>query len=275
MTEYEEYYPDTLTGVLRRGDSGVDVKLLQTLLNEHDFYLTVDGVFGKHTYNAVTAIQRRFNLVVDGIVGAKTLSVLNRRRDDPRLLSQEDLVYAANVLEVELAVVMALSHVESRGNGFLACGKPVILFERHVFNRRLKHHGVNTDPYLVSHPEVVNTRMGGYKGGISEYTRLEQAMGIHKEAALESASWGSYQIMGFHWSRLGYKSIDEFVGKMYLSEREHLEALVRFIRNEPRLHKAMQSKSWSVIARLYNGPAYANHTPPYDVRLQEAYGLFS
>lgn len=47
--------------------------------------------------------------------------------------------------------------------------------------------------------------------------------------ALSSASWGSFQIMGFHAKNLGYSSTQEFVDKMYIHEREHLRAFGRFL----------------------------------------------
>lgn len=71
-----------------------------------------------------------------------------------------------------------------------------------------------------------------YLGGEQEYKRLAKAIGLSndnfREAALCSASWGSFQIMGYHFSKLGYKTIDEFVSKMKL-EAEHLNAFGLFL----------------------------------------------
>lgn len=49
---------------LRKGSTGADVEYLQTLLGE-----SVDGDFGPLTDAAVRAAQKKYGLVVDGIVG--------------------------------------------------------------------------------------------------------------------------------------------------------------------------------------------------------------
>lgn len=57
-------------------------------------------------------------------------------------------------------------------------------------------------------------------------------------AALESASWGAFQIMGYHWQRLGYASVQDFVTAMSASESQQFEVFTRFIETDPVLHKA-------------------------------------
>lgn len=57
--------------VLRRGASGDDVKHLQTLIG-----VTPDGEFGPLTEAAVRAFQQKKSIVVDGIVGPHTWSLL-------------------------------------------------------------------------------------------------------------------------------------------------------------------------------------------------------
>lgn len=65
--------------VLKRGSRGQDVKCLQTLLNENGYNLTVDGVFGKLTEQAVRDFQARHIdacKIVDGICGRLTWTAL-------------------------------------------------------------------------------------------------------------------------------------------------------------------------------------------------------
>ena len=66
------------TGLLRKGDKGDDVKLLQHRLNLLGWRLTEDGIWGVQTDSAVRGYQYRAGLTVDGIVGAKTKAALIR-----------------------------------------------------------------------------------------------------------------------------------------------------------------------------------------------------
>ena len=64
--------------LLRKGDKGDDVKLLQHRLNLLGWQLTEDGIWGVQTDSAVRGYQYRAGLTVDGIVGAKTRAALIR-----------------------------------------------------------------------------------------------------------------------------------------------------------------------------------------------------
>lgn len=58
--------------VLKRGDSGDQVKDLQTKLNQNGANLEVDGVFGPQTEAEVKKLQQNNGLTVDGKVGPET-----------------------------------------------------------------------------------------------------------------------------------------------------------------------------------------------------------
>ena len=75
------YFAQTHTAspdLLRKGDRGDDVKLLQHRLNLLGWQLTEDGIWGVQTDSAVRGYQYRAGLTVDGIVGAKTRAALIR-----------------------------------------------------------------------------------------------------------------------------------------------------------------------------------------------------
>lgn len=57
---------------IKYGDTGNDVKTLQSALNRAGYGLTVDGVFGSKTTSAVKDFQKKHGLSADGIVGDKT-----------------------------------------------------------------------------------------------------------------------------------------------------------------------------------------------------------
>ncbi|MGI4815401.1 MAG: N-acetylmuramidase domain-containing protein [Janthinobacterium lividum] len=253
----------------RFGDQGDDIGLLQRRLEKAGCQVAASHIYDAATEAAVMQLQQKYGLVVDGIAGPKTLNALAAGRRHPKHLTDADLAWAADVLNVPLAAIRAVNEVESRGCGFLPDGRPVILFERHIFWRQLKHHGVDPQPIAQALPDIVSQRPGKYLGGAAEYMRLASAEHFHAGAAYESASWGAFQIMGCHWSALGYSSVDHFVACMENSESDQLEAFVRFVTADAALLAAMRSRRWTQVAKLYNGPNYARHL--YDVKLARAY----
>ena len=253
---------------MRKGDTGAAVRELQHRLAAIGFKVEKDGWFGDRTEDAVSGFQQRVGLVVDGIAGPKTLAVLETGSRPARLLGQADIAKAAEDLGVSVAAVMAVNEVESLGRGFLPDGRPVILYERHIMHRLLAEAGHDADALAAKYPNVVYPRRGGYAGGAAEHARLATACGIDRACALQSASWGQYQVMGFHWQICGYDSVEAFVEAMRGGEGAHLEAFVRFIAADPALHKALKGRKWAEFARLYNGPAYKDNL--YDQRLARA-----
>lgn len=264
--------------VLRHGDRGQEVRNLQQRLNKHGAGLDTDGDFGDATEAAVRNYQRQVGLVIDGIAGTKTALSL-AGGDCSNLLQHALLVNAAARLGVELAAIMAVNEVESQGSGFLDNGKPKILFERHIMYRQLStprapgddaaELKAHIDQLVVAQPNLVNPKPGGYAGGTAEHQRLANARLIDDLCALESASWGAFQVMGYHAVRLGYASVADFADRMARNENEQFEAFVRFIEADPTLLKALKGKKWAVFAKAYNGPNYARNL--YDTKLERAY----
>lgn len=263
---------------LRHGDRSQAVLILQKNLNKHGAKLVADGDYGDATEAAVRAYQVQVGLVADGIVGSKTQTSL-AGGDCAQLLRNNDLVAAAERLDVPLASIYAVNEVESKGKGLLDNGKPVILFERHIMYRQLANPRTagddaaelkrHADQLAAANPALVNPKPGGYIGGTAEHQRLAMARLIDDTAALESASWGAFQIMGFHWKRLGYANVQEFVAAMSAGESQQLDAFTRFIETDPVLHKALKARKWAEFAKLYNGPDYQRNL--YDIKLQRAY----
>lgn len=73
--------------VLKRGDRGEYVRVLQYYLNFLGFFnsklpqISVDGIFGQETYDAVLTFQRVYGLTVDGIVGRGTWNQIQNAYD--------------------------------------------------------------------------------------------------------------------------------------------------------------------------------------------------
>lgn len=179
-------------------------------------------------------------------------------------ISEEDYIKASKMLDCDVAAIKAFAKVESRGSGFLSDGRPVILFERHIFNRFLKKKGMTCED-----KSICATKAGGYLGGSKEHDRLEKAVKIDRESALQSASWGVFQVMAFNWKLCGYTSLQDFINAAYRSESDHLNMFVGFIKANRTLLEAVRNKNWDIAARIYNGPGYQKNA--YDVKLAKAY----
>jgi len=179
-------------------------------------------------------------------------------------LKEIDFQNAAKEIGVEIAAIKAVVDVESQGSGFLQDGRPKILFEAHIFSSMTNHI------YDVSHPNISSRKWNKslYKGGAREYDRLNEAILLNKIAALESASYGLFQIMGFNYKICGWNDVETFVNDMYKNEGEHLKAFAGFIKAN-KLEKHLQNKDWPKFAKGYNGPAYAQNK--YDIKMREAY----
>nr|WP_067298336.1 N-acetylmuramidase domain-containing protein [Marinobacterium profundum] len=180
-------------------------------------------------------------------------------------LSDSGLEQICDTLGVGGAEVWAVLSVETRGFGFLENRKPRILFERHIFHRR-------TDgAFDQENPNISNSAPGAYSGGPAEYARLEAAMQLNTQAALESASWGIGQVMGFNYAVAGYADVNVMVDAMVADEDSQILAMAHFIKGN-NLATAMQRKNWEAFARGYNGPAFRKND--YDVRLAAAHARF-
>lgn len=258
--------------LLKMGSKGAPVAVLQRELKSLGYNIGkagADGHFGRDTHKAVVNFQKERGLVPDGKVGSKTNKALQGGSCD-NMLRGDSLTKAAKRLGVDTATVFAINEVETRGSGFFAVGKPAILYERHIMRRRLKANG---QKHTGLSPDLVNSSSGGYLGGLGEYRRLNAAMEIHEQSALESCSWGAFQIMGYHWLFLGYDSIYDFTERMKESEDEHFEALVRFIEKQPHLHNALKAKDWATFSAGYNGRDYWRDG--YHHKLAAAYEQYS
>lgn len=250
--------------VLKRGSKGAAVADVQRLLK-----ITADGDYGASTEKAVIAFQRKAGLVVDGAAGPRTLDALRAGERSDKALTEGDIANAAERLGVSASHIRAVCAVESDGSGFMSDGRPDVLFERHVFYQRLKAAGRDVADLAARFPNLVAAKRGGYAGGMAEWGRLNSATTIDRAIAFESASWGLFQIMGYHWRNLGYDSAEHFAERMQSDEGEHLAAFVRFVEKAPMMLRALRESRWAAFARLYNGPAYSENL--YDAKLAAAF----
>ena len=105
-------------------------------------------------------------------------------------MSNTGLVHACEALGAAPTDLWAVLSVETEGFGFLGDRRPQILFERHIFH---KQTGGKFD---AENPDISNKFPGGYAGHSGEYPRLQRALALARDAALQSTSWGIGQVMG-------------------------------------------------------------------------------
>jgi len=254
------------------------ILLLQAFLREGGYLTVIDGKFGSGTERAIKHYQRDNSLVVDGIVGEKSWTRLYQQFPDllsrivSKYLSESDITETANDHDLDVALLKSVNEVESSGAGFIV-DRPKILFEGHVFWKELKKQDIDPKKFKNDHPNIVYSKWthSHYLGGELEYLRLEEAISINREAALKSASWGAFQIMGFNAESIGFSSVESFVKSMKLHEREHLKAVVAFLEKNNLMDK-LRAKNWRAFARGYNGPSYEKNN--YHIKLERAYARY-
>lgn len=186
-----------------------------------------------------------------------------------RALTDQDFRDAATALDCDAAAIRAVCQVEAPRGGFNPDGSPVTLFEGHKFFK------FTSGKYAVQAPDLCYptwTRRHYGKTWQQEQERLQRAMALNRDAALKSASWGKFQIMGFNHHLVGFETIQQFVNAMYAGEREQLLAFVRFVQTSG-LAPSLRRQDWAGFAHGYNGPAYADNK--YDSKMAAAFAKFT
>ncbi|TFU03708.1 DUF3380 domain-containing protein [Polymorphobacter arshaanensis] len=284
-----------ITSPVGRGqpNKATDVKLVQQLLNYCVKALALPplaetGVLDPATEAAILAFQGKIVKLAkpDGVIspGRNTIKKLvSEARIVPPAPSPatpapspaEDaaandaqIAAAAKLIGCEVAAVKAVTMTEVGIRGaFDALGRPMILFERHYFSRLTGHR------FDAAHPDISNQKSGGYGKFSAQYAKLDRAIALDRHAALQSASWGAFQIMGANYAAAGFANVEDFVAAMKHSLGKQIEAFGNFVVANPRLRAAIKAKDWTTFARIYNGPGYAeNH---YDLKMKQNYELLS
>lgn len=136
-------------------------------------------------------------------------------------ITSDGLANVADTLGVQAPEIWTVFSVETKGCGFLPDRRPPILLERHIFSRLTKRQFDLRD--------CSNPGPGGYgASGAAQYDRLAQAVALHRDAALQSCSWGLGQIMGENFAMLGFAGVEDMVAAMCETEDAQLLAYQKF-----------------------------------------------
>jgi hypothetical protein len=184
-------------------------------------------------------------------------------------LNDQDFADAAQLLRCDVAAIRAVDEVESNGKGFGPDGRPIILFEPHVFSRLTGHR------FDATHGGVSYAKWGAkpYKKTQAErWDQLLYAAKLDEAAAYKSASYGRFQIMGFNHAACALPTVQEFVAAVKRSERDQLQAFCQFVIFN-HLDDEIREHRWTDFAARYNGPQHAKHD--YAGRLAAAHARFS
>lgn len=177
-------------------------------------------------------------------------------------LTSADFARAARVLGCDHLAIQAVAQVEAPRGAFQQDGLPTILFERHWFSRLTKGR---FDRVI---PDLSNPKAGGYGTYAEQHTRLSIASGFDRDAALQAASWGMFQIMGFNHAKAGHLTLQGFINAMYRDEPAHLDAFVALIKSFG-LADELRDHRWADFAAGYNGQNYRANQ--YDTKIAAAY----
>lgn len=249
------------------------LKYVQQQLSSAGYYKgSIDGLFYSQSQTALAkALQDAAKVTAVPIPMHRKLT-----EDDIKTVAAQNGLTAAHihaVIEVESGggwftdIRADILNLDGPG-GFIDGDMPKILFEAHHFSRLTGGQYDRTHPNISS--KVWNKAL--YRGGQAEYIRLNEAMTLNESAALQSASWGMFQIMGFNYGVCGYIGIHEFVTAMKLSEVKHIEAFINFIRSKDLLDK-LRDGNWAAFAKGYNGTSYFQNK--YDTKLEAAYKKYA
>lgn len=185
------------------------------------------------------------------------------------MLTEVDFKAAAARLDVPVAAVKAVCEVEAPRGGFNPDGTPVTLFEGHWFYR------LTLGKYATTHPTICYPKWDRQfygKTWQAEQARLNEAMALDRLAAIKSASWGRFQIMGFNYTYAGFGSVNGFHDAMCESEAAQLMAFVSFVKSQG-LSETLRRKDWAGFALRYNGTGY--RVNKYDTKLAKAFERYS
>lgn len=187
-----------------------------------------------------------------------------------RRITDYEISSLAKDAEIEEAALRAVIEIEARGTGFHSSGALVCLYEPHIAYKQTSGPIRN---------ELVNAGLAYAKWGMkpypkSSFQRIDKCAKIAgEEVACLSTSWGMPQMMGFNHKVCGYSTALEMVKSFAQSEYNQIKAMIRFIKDNPKMYTALKKGHWATFASLYNGIGYKKNK--YDTKLSNAYAKWA
>jgi len=214
-------------------------------------------------------------------------------------VTKADIAAAATELKCDADLIYAIARQESAHSSFITLeGRqvPTILYERHWFRKLTSPKGKPPSPYEKDHHRIcgpayhltgrldpkdkkspivdkvtkaapVDDDVYG-PPGLHQYQRLVEAYGLDKSAALQSASWGKFQIMGFNYKNAGFGDVFAFVKAMSTGDPAHIKAFLKFAKSNALLLEGLRTRNFEKIAEGHNGASWKSINPNYAKNLE-------
>lgn len=156
-TDGTDVYDNYKLSMLKNGDSGSEVTILQQLLQQHVYPIEPNGNFDDETEIYVITFQKDSKLVADGIVGNKTWSELQAKDYNPKDPLIEDRIYMLQPDEYAHALVRkkqvflhhtaggasAINTIDGWENDATSNGRSYRVATAYVVSREYSRYGQN------------------------------------------------------------------------------------------------------------------------------------
>ncbi|KXI30224.1 N-acetylmuramidase domain-containing protein [Paraglaciecola hydrolytica] len=185
--------------------------------------------------------------------------------------------------QLDVACALAVLCVESSGKGFEQnnSDKMIIRFENHKFwtfwgknnaQQFRQHFQYNNDKVWTEHQwrsEPLGEWQSFHGNQSAEWQVFEFACQLDSKAAMLSISMGAPQIMGFHFERIGYQSVEEMFKAFSTSIQGQINGLFDFF--SPTMLRYLQEMAFTDFAGMYNGKGQKQL---YGNKIQQHYTAF-
>ena len=237
--------------MLRRGSTGPNVRAWQQFLigAGHLPAHSDDGVFGPTTEQATRHYQAAEGFPatqVDGIAGPLTLGSAHGQGFDGHAEDHDLVRITADGLGIDPDLMRAFEIVESGGRA------NAVRFEPHIARRKMGERAAEI-PYTPKSRSqrwsVVRTETS--RGAFDRALAMNEDQ-AWRQAMIESASWGLFQVLGSHLIEMFG---DDSVAAFDAAPRIISFALVAaWFRSNPQALRAAKAEDLRKLCRLFNGP---------------------
>lgn len=160
------------------------------------------------------------------------------------MITENEYKNLAKEFGIAISKIKAIDEVESSGEGFdPVTGKIKIQFEPGYYKKISR---LFSGLWSLNKVDVQS----------KEWLAFNDAFKKNPKAAMESTSLGRMQVMGYHWKRLGFKSVNQMWDFAKDSETNQLWLGLKFIETDRRIFEAVQQWNTKMVAYYYNGKNY-------------------